>query len=112
MPFGLTNAPSSFQSLMNNIFKQLLRKSVLVFFDDILMYSASWSEHLVHLREVLTILRSHKLSAKKGKCSFAITQVEYLGHLISKGLVSMDPMKIDGVLRWPTPTSVKELRDF
>lgn len=98
MPFGLTNAPSSFQSLMNNIFKPLLRKIVLVLFDDILVYSVGWSDHLKHLREVLTILRQHELYAKKGKCSFGTTHVEYLGHIISKGFVSMDPSKVEGVL--------------
>lgn len=112
MPFGLTNAPSSFQALMNSIFKALLRKFVLVFFDDILVYSSSWSDHLVHLREVLNILRHHQLYAKQRKCSFGTSQVKYLGHIISQGSMSMDPSKVDGVLQWPTPVSVKELRGF
>lgn len=112
MRFGLTNAPSRFQSLMNNIFKPLLRKTVLVFFDDILVYSTSWTNHLMHLKEVLTILRYHELYAKKGKCNFWTTQVEYLGHIISKGTIFMDSFKVNGVLTWPALVSVKELRGF
>ncbi|XP_019425047.1 PREDICTED: uncharacterized protein LOC109333920 [Lupinus angustifolius] len=82
MPFGLTNAPATFQSLMNDIFKGLLRKFVLVFFDDILVYSSSWKDHLFQLEVVLKILQSHKLFAKFSKCSFGVQQIEYLGHTI------------------------------
>ncbi|KAA3487796.1 polyprotein [Gossypium australe] len=94
MPFGLTNAPSSLQALMNSVFKPLLRKFVLVFFDDILVYSRSWSEHLQHLRAVLLILREQQLYAKKTKCCFGTSQIEYLGHVLHAGTVSMDKTKI------------------
>lgn len=83
IPFGLTNAPSSFQSLMNHVFKDHLRKFVLVFFDDILVFSSSLEEHLIHLRITFELMRQHNLVAKKGKCKFGAYKVEYLGHFIS-----------------------------
>ncbi|KAL4379068.1 hypothetical protein GQ457_02G036740 [Hibiscus cannabinus] len=112
MPFGLTNAPATFQSLMNKIFKAQLRKTVLVFFDDILVYSNNWQSHLQHLREVLEILRKHQLYAKRSKCCFGADQIDYLGYVISQGKISMDQDKVDSIKNWPTPRSVKELRGF
>ncbi|KAL0350215.1 UNVERIFIED_CONTAM: Transposon Ty3-G Gag-Pol polyprotein [Sesamum radiatum] len=112
MPFGLCNAPSTFQALMNHIFEPFLRKFVLVFFDDILIYSKGWSDHLHHLRRVLELLRTHKLYAKQSKCSFAQQQVEYLGHVISIEGVSTDPQKVQCMRNWPAPTLVKALMGF
>ena len=112
MPFGLTNAPSTFQSLMNSIFKQQLRRFVLVFFDDILIYSKRWEDHLSHVKIVLAILRTHTLYAKRSKCCFGVDKVEYLGHFISGQRVSTDPKKIEAVINWSIPTSVKQLRGF
>lgn len=83
MPFGLTNAPATFQGLMNAIFQPLLRKCVLIFVDDILIYSKSLPEHLEHLAEVFQILQQHNLYLKHSKCSFAQQSLEYLGHIIS-----------------------------
>ncbi|KAL0398579.1 UNVERIFIED_CONTAM: Retrovirus-related Pol polyprotein from transposon.6 [Sesamum radiatum] len=112
MPFGLCNAPSTFQALMNTVFEPYLRKFVLVFFDDILIYSKDWGMHLVHLKKVLELLRKHQLYAKKSKCSFAQLKVDYLGHIISCEGVSTDPQKIECMVNWPTPTTIKALRGF
>ena len=112
MPFGLTNAPATFQSLMNHIFRNQLRQYVLVFFDDILVYSPTWSSHMEHVATVLNILREHQLYAKKSKCSFAQIEVEYLGHIISDQGVMADPKKVEGMLGWPKPTTVKQLKEF
>jgi len=110
MPFGLTNAPSTFQSLMNDIFRAHLRKFVLVFFDDILIYSHSLESHLLHLRTVFNILREHGLFVKKSKYSFGQSEVEYLGHIISQMGVAVDPSKIQVMTDWPIPKSIKALR--
>lgn len=112
MPFGLCNAPSTFQALMNEVFQPLLRKFVLVFFYDILVYSASWQEHLQHVREVFQLLRQHKLAVKFKKCEFGQHELEYLGHIISSDSVKVDKSKIAAMLDWPKPTTVTKLRGF
>ncbi|CAH9096328.1 unnamed protein product [Cuscuta epithymum] len=112
MPFGLSNAPSTFQSLMNDILAPYLRKFVLVFFDDILIYSKSWTAHVAHVRHVLDILRTHNLFLKESKCSFGATSVNYLGHVIHAGGVEVDRTKIQAIMDWPTPQSVTALRSF
>lgn len=112
MPFGLSNAPSTFQSLMNSIFRQVLRKFILIFFDDILVYSPDWSSHIAHLREVLARLRTHHLFAKISKCEFGCTTIGYLGHIISGEGVAVDQDKIQTIQQWSLPDSVKALRRF
>ena len=97
MPFGLSNAPATFQALMNDVLRPFLRRFVLVFFDDILIYSLSWSEHLQHLRLVLDALRAHRLHLKCYKCSFGAASVAYLVHIISDGGVAMDADKVAAV---------------
>ena len=112
MPFGLTNALATFQSLMNDIFRPHLRKFSLVFFDDILIYSKSWEEHLSHLQKILTILAANHLFAKEAKCRFGVISVDYLRHIISVDGVSVDPSKIQAVEEWPIPTTHMEVRGF
>jgi hypothetical protein len=112
MPFGLTNAPSTFQSLMNEIFRPYLRKFILVFFDDILVYSANINDHLINLKTTLDVLRAHQLFAKKSKCRFGCSEIEYLGHLISAEGVKADGKKLSAMVEWPKPKSLKALRGF
>ena len=106
MPFGLTNAPATFQSCMNHIFKDHLRKLVLVFFDDILIYSRSWQEHMRHLDEVLHIMEAQSLYAKESKCEFSMTELLYLGHIISAQGVQVHQENIRAILHWPTARNV------
>ena len=112
IPFGLTNASSRFQSLMNDMFKPYLRKIVLVFFDDILVYSKDMATHVLYLRSVLQVLLDHKMFAKRSKCTFAYFEVKYLGHIISGHGVKTDPKKTQAMLNWSTPKIVKALRGF
>jgi hypothetical protein len=112
MPFDLTNAPSTFQGLMNDLFKPFLRQFVLVFFDDILVYSHSLADHLRHLRSILGVLHAHQLYAKESKCKFGVAEIDYLGHLISTFGVQVDPSKLEVMVAWPIPTSIKSLRGF
>jgi hypothetical protein len=112
MPSGLTNAPATFQSLMNHIFQHALRRYVLVFFDDILIYSPNWQAHLDHLEAVLKILHDNTLFVKLSKCSFGVEEIEYLGHRVTGQGVAMDKDKVQAVQDWPTPTNVKQLRGF
>ncbi|GJX55739.1 retrotransposon-related protein [Tanacetum coccineum] len=112
MPFGLTNAPSSFQALMNEMFAPFLRKFVLVFFEDIFVYSRDMEEHAKHLERVLHTMQSQQLYAKMSKCVFGTTQVEYLGHVISGEGVSTDVSKVKAMQDWPVPVNIKKLRGF
>ena len=94
MPFGLTNAPATFQSCMNHTFRAQLRKFLLVFFDDILVYNKTWEEHLKHLDETLSILEEQSLYAKMSKCEFGMKEMLYLGHIINAEGVQVDMDKI------------------
>lgn len=112
MPYGVTGGPATFQHEMNTIMAPLLRKCVVVFIDDVLVYSKTWAEHLQNLREVFTLLHQHQLKVKLSKCSFAQKQLSYLGHVISAQGVATDPTKVDIIKNWPTPSSVKDVRSF
>ena len=112
MPFGLTNAPATFQALMNTIFQPLLRNGVLVFVDDILIYSKTLEYHLALLEQVFNILQQHQLLLKRSKCSFAQQSLDYLGHIISAQGVATDPQKTAAIATWPPPSDVKQLGSF
>ena len=112
MPFGLTNAPAVFMQLMNSIYRPYLDKFVVVFIDDILIYSKTKEEHEEHLRISLQILRENKLYAKLSKCEFWLEEVSFLGHVVTKDGIAVDPSKVEAVLRWERPTSVTEIRSF
>jgi hypothetical protein len=112
MSFELTNAPAYFMYLMNKVFMEYLDKFIVVFIDDILVYSRSKEEHEEHLHLALQKLREHKLYVKLSKCEFWMKQVAFLGHIISKGGISVDPSKVQHVLSWNAPTSVDDIRSF
>lgn len=112
MPFGLTNAPSTFQALMNQVFQPYLRKFVVIFFDDILVYSSSQEEHIDHLRKVFSTLKEHNMAVKRSKCTFGSHSIEFLGHIISTKGVTADPSKIEAITTWPTPINQRQVRGF
>jgi hypothetical protein len=112
MPFGLTNAPASFQHFMNDTFRDYLDKFCLVYIDDILIYSETLEDNIQHVRLVLTRLRSASLYAKLEKCKFQVTEIEFLGYIISSKGISMDPSKVSAITSWPAPQSVHDIQVF
>jgi len=112
MCFGLSNAPATFQSLMNDIFKDYLNKFVVIYLDDILIFSDTPEQHLQHLKLVLQRLRDHKLYAQLPKCEFGLSELKFLGHIIGEFGVKPDPAKVKVVQEWPEPNNVAELRSF
>ena len=110
--FGLANAPATFQSVMNTLLRPHLGKYCLIYMDDILIYSKTPQEHLQHLRAVLQTLREAQLYCKLSKCKFALQQVQYLGHIVTRGGVKPNPAKVSIIQDWPTPQSPKELASF
>lgn len=112
MPFWLTNAPATFQGLMNTIFQDMIRKFILIFVYDILIYNKSLEDHVAHLKAVLLRLQQHQLFIKFSKCSFAQQQLEYLGHIIGANGVATDPEKVKAVQDWHVPKTLQQLRGF
>jgi hypothetical protein len=112
MSFGLTNALAYFMYLMNKVFMEYLDKFMVVFIDDILIFSKNEEEHSEHLRLVLQKLRENQLYAKLNKCEFWLKEVSFLGHNISKAGISVDPSKVKDVLSWNTPQNVLDIRSF
>ena len=112
MSFGLTNAPAYFMYLMNSIFFKELDVFVIIFIDDILIFSKTEEEHAEHLRIVLQRLRDHRLYAKFSKCEFWLKKVSFLGHILYEDGIEVDPSKVEDVLNWAQPQNVKEVRGF
>jgi hypothetical protein len=106
MVFSLCNAPATFQALMNDVLRSFLRRFVLVFFDDILIYSKTWADHLCHLRVVFSELWHQQLFVNRTKCAFGAVSVAYLGHVISEAGVAMDPAKVLAIREWPAPVQL------
>nr|GEX14588.1 putative reverse transcriptase domain-containing protein [Tanacetum cinerariifolium] len=112
MPFGLTNAPAVFMDLMNRIFKPYLDEFVIVFIDDILIYSKDEKEHEEHLKAILELLKGEKLYAKFSKCEFWILKVQFLSHVIDSRGIHVDPAKIESIKDWSSPKTPTEIRQF
>ena len=112
MPFGLTNALAEFMDLMNRVFRPYVDQFVVVFIDDILVYSKDAQEHEQHLKIVLQTLREKKLYAKLNKCDFWLKEVSFLGHIVSTEGIRVDPTKIEAIVNWKPPRNVTEVRSF
>ena len=112
LPFGLTNAPATFMNMMQNIFKDELDNYVIVFLDDILIYSKNKNDHIKHVDKVLSLLRENKLYGKRSKCEFLKSEISFLGHVINEHGVTMEKSKVDAVTNWPVPKDISDVRAF
>lgn len=112
MPFGLCSAPTTFMRVMNNVLISFLDEFVIVYLDDILIFSKSWKEHVKHVRKVLDVLKKEQLFLKMSKCEFWKTSLVYLGHLAGGGELKIDPSKVLVIVNWPIPKSVTKVRSF
>jgi hypothetical protein len=112
MPYGVTGGLATFQLTMNLVLEPFLHKCVVVFIDDILVYSKTWTDHIKHLRAIFTTLDHHQFKVKLSKCSSVQTKLKYLGHVVSKEGVATDPDKVAAIKSWPTPKSGKDIKSF
>jgi len=112
MFFGMCNAPAAFQRMMNDIFDDLINDYVIIYLDDVFIYSKNRKEHIGHVKEVLKRLQDNDLFLKPEKCRFFQKETEYLGHIIGEGKITMDPIKVQAITEWPVPKKVKDIQCF
>ena len=112
MPFGLINAPATFMRVMNDVFRPFIDDFVIVYLDDILVFSNTWDEHIKHVKKVLDVLQRENFYVKPSKCEFGRTSLNYLGYIVGGGELKIDPSKVEVIVNWPKPKTATEVRSF